>query len=367
MCQHILASQIHPYLPIELWEHILKRTDPITCLVFCRPELAFEFGESSALLPYSVVASGFLAGTQLLCQSGRAEIGDVKLFETACKHGHLHIVRWMHENGFGGCTTTAGDIDDSFLRHDYEFRLIPWLHENRSESYKEAAMDLAAENGHLHVVRWLHDNRSDGCTSVAMDLAARNGHLDVVRFLQVNRLEGYMAMHFAAVNGHLEIVRFLHENQSEGCEEETIMLAAKNGHLDVVRFLYNNGLDYGFGIYAMNNAVAYGHLEIVRFLHDKCKRLIDDWAIKWACHCGHLDIIRFIFDNRREMFEAYEPISPAIINGQLDVVRFLHENGLGDFKEYTNDHLMLIAVQEGRLDIIRFLHENGWGEAELFP
>lgn len=34
------------------------------------------------------------------------------------------------------------------------------------------AMDLAARHGHLDVVKWLHENRSEGCTTDAMDLAA---------------------------------------------------------------------------------------------------------------------------------------------------------------------------------------------------
>ena len=54
------------------------------------------------------------------------------------------------------------------------------LHENRSEGCTKYAMNLAAGNGHLHVVQWLHKNRTEGCTEDAMNLASENGHLHVV-------------------------------------------------------------------------------------------------------------------------------------------------------------------------------------------
>jgi hypothetical protein len=49
--------------------------------------------------------------------------------------------------------------------------------------------ELAAENGHLHVVEWLHENRREGCTTVAMNRAAGKGHLHVVEWLHENREE----------------------------------------------------------------------------------------------------------------------------------------------------------------------------------
>ncbi|KAG6954189.1 hypothetical protein JG688_00012480 [Phytophthora aleatoria] len=53
-----------------------------------------------------------------------------------------------------------------------------------------AAMDLAAEMGHLKVVKWLHENRTKGCTVAAMTYAAERGNLEVVQWLRKNRDEG---------------------------------------------------------------------------------------------------------------------------------------------------------------------------------
>jgi hypothetical protein len=38
-----------------------------------------------------------------------------------------------------------------------------------------ANMRLCNNAGHLHVVKWLHENRKEGCTREAMDTAAGNG------------------------------------------------------------------------------------------------------------------------------------------------------------------------------------------------
>lgn len=44
-------------------------------------------------------------------------------------------------------------------------------------------MDVSAMHGHLEVVKWLHENRPEGCSTNAMDWAAKEGKL--VRALPV--------------------------------------------------------------------------------------------------------------------------------------------------------------------------------------
>lgn len=41
-------------------------------------------------------------------------------------------------------------------------------------------MDGAAAGGHLAMVKWLHE-KGFGCTTAAMDSAAQEGHLEVVQ------------------------------------------------------------------------------------------------------------------------------------------------------------------------------------------
>lgn len=46
-------------------------------------------------------------------------------------------------------------------------RAIRWLHEHGSTAFSLLVMDTAAMHGHLEIVRLLHENRREGCTTRA--------------------------------------------------------------------------------------------------------------------------------------------------------------------------------------------------------
>lgn len=91
--------------------------------------------------------------------------------------------------------------------------------------------DLAAKNGHMHIVTSVATTFSDQ----AMALAAAQGHLEMVAYLHRSREEGTTteALDSAATSGHLEVVKFLHENRREGCTTRAVNGAASNNHLHV--------------------------------------------------------------------------------------------------------------------------------------
>lgn len=93
--------------------------------------------------------------------------------------------------------------------------------------------DLAARNGHMHIVTHVAATFSNQ----ALVMAAAQGHLEVVTYLHHNREEGTTveALDLAATFGHLEVVKFLHENRQEGGTTRAMDGAAGNNHLDVRR------------------------------------------------------------------------------------------------------------------------------------
>jgi hypothetical protein len=102
-------------------------------------------------------------------------------------------------------------------------------------------MDLAAGNGHLHIVKWIHFNRDEGCSHEAMDWAAEDGHLDVIEWL--------------------------HENRTEGCTEQAVLKAAGNGHLHIIKWLKNhNKITLLSNLNAQQYALAYNNTNIVTYL-----------------------------------------------------------------------------------------------------
>ena len=170
--KHLATSQICADLPVEIWDLILAKTDPYACLVFGRDDIIPKI-------------EGLDARKWLL---------------RAIVKGHLGLVCALNrQNSDGRKTFTA-------------IRKRQWRD-------PENAMDLAAKHGHVHIVRWLHENRKEGCTRYAMDMAAKFGHLEVVKWLHANRNEGctQYGMDQAAENGHLEVIKWLHEKRTESC------------------------------------------------------------------------------------------------------------------------------------------------------
>uniref|UniRef100_A0AAV1TQT2 Ankyrin n=1 Tax=Peronospora matthiolae TaxID=2874970 RepID=A0AAV1TQT2_9STRA len=163
----------------------------------------------------------------------------VFVLESAILGGHLHIVKWLHEEK-GITNAVAGYIDAArkgqldMLRYLFEKGVIatPYLF----------PINAAAEAGRLEVVQWLHSHTTTKCTERAMDAAAGQGHLHIVQWLHENRTEGCTrrAMDRAASNGHLDVVKWLYENRTEGCSRRTIDDAGWFGYSGALAWLFEN-------------------------------------------------------------------------------------------------------------------------------
>jgi len=101
------------------------------------------------------------------------------------------------------CAISKGNLEVLKLFHEYT-------------GCTKHTMDWACFHGHMNIVKWIHQNSKEGCTARAMDWAAQNGHFDVVKFLHENRKEGctLRAMDYSEWNGHIEILKFLKKEYS---------------------------------------------------------------------------------------------------------------------------------------------------------
>ncbi|KAL7751662.1 hypothetical protein RI367_002661 [Sorochytrium milnesiophthora] len=147
------------------WRHDHWTRLPKLCCVVLGDVAALRQHQETAhssLHPYFLkpaVVLGHLAMVRyLLSCVPREACRELMLVDDAAKFGRLEVVRYLHENGYGACTTRA--------------------------------MDSAAMYGHLSVVRFLNEHWTEGCTTWAMDLAAERGHYAIVRYLHDTRTEG---------------------------------------------------------------------------------------------------------------------------------------------------------------------------------
>lgn len=147
----------------------------------------------------------------------------------------------------------------------------------------EAALRLAARNGHIDIVKFLVAQGADihADDDDALRVAAEFGQLDIVRYLvdqgaDVHARDDF-ALRWAASKGHLDIVKFLvrkgadiHAEGENGDIPCAFSRAAERGHLDIVIYLFEQGFDIRFQKYeALEFAASWGRLEIVKFLLEK--------------------------------------------------------------------------------------------------
>ncbi|KAJ3289901.1 hypothetical protein HDU76_007463, partial [Blyttiomyces sp. JEL0837] len=102
----------------------------------------------------SFVRSGNLSFLQFLHKRGYLQpstLSNINLLDIAARYGHLEMLKWLHQNGLGGCSTVA--------------------------------IDKAAAIGHYNVVGWLLKNRDEGWTKVGLGRACQSGFYRIVELL----------------------------------------------------------------------------------------------------------------------------------------------------------------------------------------
>ena len=99
MMSHVLTSQFNhlPYLPQDLWDRVLHKTDSSTCFTFCKPVTAIALCKDEEDAMSQAMTEGHLPSVQILVQSGNT-IPNVSL---AIRNGHLNLVKWLYANKVG--------------------------------------------------------------------------------------------------------------------------------------------------------------------------------------------------------------------------------------------------------------------------
>jgi ankyrin repeat protein len=134
-----------------------------------------------------------------------------------------------------------------------------------------AALILAAENGHAHVVELLLagcDPKSD--KSRALVLAAQNGHAGAVALLMLAsdaKAKSSMALRQAAMHGHAEVVRLLiPASDPLAMDSDALAWAARRGHAKVVELLLPVSDPAGQESEGLMWAARNGHMEVLELM-----------------------------------------------------------------------------------------------------
>ena len=102
-----------------------------------------------------------------------------KCTKNAAINSHLHILKWAVENGLilsdCICRVAAGNGRLDVL----EFASINETIRLR----KQGVPEMASEHGHLHILKWAHENGDIIWSDKCIKLALKGGHIDVVIWL----------------------------------------------------------------------------------------------------------------------------------------------------------------------------------------
>ena len=125
----------------------------------------------------------------------------MKIFDLVAASGHLDMLKYIesHMNDyFPNCFATTDAMDNAaagmcvYICINYENSNVWFLNLsifNMHVYLCHIYIFYTFAAGHLNVVEYLslHRLQQEGCTADAMDLAAANGHLHVVQWLHHNR------------------------------------------------------------------------------------------------------------------------------------------------------------------------------------
>ena len=155
-----------------------------------------------------------------------------------------------------------------------------------------APIDVAAMNGHLHVVKYLAENGEkylDSCSTGAIRLAARNGHLQIVRYLLLVE-DGWLGVGTTVMSQfihveNLDMVKHLVEvehvvvDERDSLNRTALTIAATLYNVDIASYLLSK------------------HADINPISDDDGAPRADESPLRNAAHYGLDRMVNFLLDN----------------------------------------------------------------------
>jgi hypothetical protein len=206
---------------------------------------------------------------------------ESKLFSSAATHGHLHIVKYLHENGY---------------------------------KWNFSTLTSAAEGDHFGVFKYAVEN---GCP---LGADPSFGDVKILEYLQARGLPWKRwACSLSANKGNLDALMFAHENGAEW--GQTVAAAARARNFNCLKYAIENGAPMNIIIYDIAT------LEIAKCLVE-LKVPLDPRVYSNAVENRRMDVLKYLLENTT--VEKPEELGlTAAEQGDLDLFKLAIENGFG--------------------------------------
>lgn len=276
-----------------------------------------------------------------------------RTIEKAAIGGHFNIILWAYQKG---CKISEYTTDEAAINGHLE--ILQWAMSKGSEWYEGTASE-ASGNGHLHILQYALANNCDICHET-LEYASIHGHLDIIEFTLANNTDeewGAEISNLAASNGHLHIINWAWEKgydlSPNMCER-----AALNRHYHILTWTEDKRLISKCSTYATTATIAKnGDLFILQWAVEKGFQT-SDLILFCAAEGGHLDVFTWAFPRTQLPSLLEEMFLVAIRNGHVEMSQFLHSCFLSPFPY----HIVLEiqnksteAAADGKLRILEWI------------
>ena len=317
----------------------------------CLANLKTLFGlmpTAPQLSAMGAVAGGHVEVVMWLKQNGGVFAKEV--VDVAAENGHLHMVQYLHEHKLGECSIGAIEM----AAHNGHQHIVKWIVMNQPRKLWGRAMIGALAGVNMKIARWLHENVYTVWAGRLVDVAAQFLDCDDVAWTLQHfpHTATTNAMDNAARANRDDVFLFLHYNGGVECTTSAMDFFAANGNLRMVQWLHTNRVE-GCTSKAMDVAAEEGHLEMIKWLHANRQEGCTTRAIDRAAGNGHLEVVSWLHENRQEGCTT-EAMDFAAQFRHLSVLKWLHKHRTEGCTEAALDY----AASEGFLDVLIFLHET---------
>ena len=167
---------------------------------------------------------------------------------------------------------------------------------NNSHGFGTKLQIIAAANGHVHIMRYLFENGVlFGDTEDVCNAAAKNGHLECLKFAHEDgALWSDLTIDLAIINGHFDCFEYAAVN---GCEmdEFVMQVAAREGKIAVIRYLAGKGMPVTEAL--CEAACSEGRLDMLKFLREELECPWNTEAIHYSIEGNFMDCLQYCLMN----------------------------------------------------------------------
>lgn len=111
------------------------------------------------------------------------------VFATGMRTEHFEIVRFLDENEYSFDKKKIAEV--RFCTEIGDLEIVKWVCARHFAVGPVCWIDEAAAAGHLHIIKWVHEDiYGVTCSARAFNGASKNGHFEILAWLHANRMKG---------------------------------------------------------------------------------------------------------------------------------------------------------------------------------